>query len=50
MRRIPMKKMTEEFLKNSLAGESQAHIKYVAFADKAQQENLPNVARLFREP
>jgi len=23
-----MKKMTEEFLKNALAGESQAHVKY----------------------
>ncbi len=43
-----MKKMTEENLKSALAGESQAHIKYLAFADKAQQENLPNVARLFR--
>ena len=43
-----MKKMTEEFLKNALAGESQAHVKYAAFADKAQQENLPNVARLFK--
>jgi rubrerythrin len=43
-----MKKMTEEFLKNALAGESQAHVKYAAFAEKAAQENLPNVARLFR--
>ena len=43
-----MKKMTEDFLKNALAGESQAHVKYAAFADKAQQENLPNVARLFK--
>jgi rubrerythrin len=43
-----MKKMTEENLKNAFAGESQAHIKYLAFADKAQQENLPNVTRLFR--
>ena len=43
-----MKKMTEENLKNAFAGESQAHIKYLAFADKAQQENRPNVARLFR--
>lgn len=40
--------MTEENLKNAFAGESQAHIKYLAFADKAQQENWPNVARLFR--
>jgi len=43
-----MKKMTEEFLKNALAGESQAHIKYAAFAEKAQQEKFPNVARLFK--
>jgi rubrerythrin len=28
-----MEKMTEEFLKNALAGESQAHIKYAAFSD-----------------
>jgi len=43
-----MKKMTEEFLKNALAGESQAHVKYAAFAEKAAQENLPNVARIFK--
>jgi len=43
-----MRKMTEENLKNAFAGESQAHIKYLAFADKAQQENWPNAARLFR--
>ena len=43
-----MKKMTEENLKNAFAGESQAHIKYLAFADKAQQENWPNAARIFR--
>jgi len=42
-----MKKMTEEFLKNALAGESQAHVKYAAFAEKARRENLPNVARIF---
>ena len=43
-----MKKMTEENLKNAFAGESQAHIKYLAFAEKAEKEDLPNVARLFR--
>jgi len=43
-----MKKMTEDFLKNALAGESQAHVKYAAFAEKAAQENFPNVARIFR--
>jgi len=43
-----MKKMTEENLKNAFAGESQAHVKYMAFADKAAKENFPNVARLFK--
>ena len=40
-----MKKMTEENLKNAFAGESQAHIKYLAFADKAERENFSNIAR-----
>ncbi|MFQ6108391.1 MAG: rubrerythrin family protein, partial [Candidatus Aminicenantales bacterium] len=43
-----MKKMTEENLKNAYAGESQAHMKYLAFADKAENDDFPNVARLFR--
>lgn len=43
-----MKKETKENLENAFAGESQAHMKYMAFADKAEEENLPNVARLFR--
>jgi rubrerythrin len=43
-----MKKMTEENVKAALAGESQAHIKYLAFAEKAAAENLPNVARVFK--
>jgi rubrerythrin len=43
-----MKKMTEENLKGAFAGESQAHLKYLAFAEKAEQEKLPNVARLFK--
>lgn len=43
-----MKKKTEENLWNAFAGESQAHMKYMAFADKAEKDNLPNVARLFR--
>jgi rubrerythrin len=43
-----MKKMTEENVKGALAGESQAHIRYLAFAEKAAAENLPNVARVFR--
>jgi len=43
-----MKKMTEENVKAALAGESQAHIKYLAFAEKAVAEKLPNVARAFK--
>jgi len=43
-----MKKMTEENVEAALAGESQAHIKYAAFADKAAAENLPNVGRAFK--
>ncbi|MGB9004615.1 MAG: rubrerythrin family protein [Candidatus Aminicenantales bacterium] len=43
-----MKKNVEENLKTAFAGESQAHLKYQAFADKAESDKLPNVARLFR--
>jgi rubrerythrin len=43
-----MKKMTEANLSAAFAGESQAHMKYLNFAAKAEKENLPNVARLFQ--
>lgn len=43
-----MKKMTEENVKAALAGESQAHVKYAAFAEKAAAEKLPNIARTFK--
>ena len=43
-----MRKMTEQNVKDALAGESQAHIKYLAFSEKAAAENLPNVARAFK--
>jgi rubrerythrin len=39
---------TYDNLKNAFAGESQANQKYLSFAKKAEQEGLPNVARLFR--
>lgn len=39
---------TIDDLKESFAGESQANQKYRAFARKAEQEGLPNIARLFR--
>lgn len=43
-----MRKMTEENAKASFAGESQAHIKYLNFAQKADKEGKGNIARLFR--
>jgi len=43
-----MRKMTQENLKAAFAGESQAHMKYAIFADKAEEEGYPEVARLFR--
>jgi rubrerythrin len=42
-----MKEMTKEALQSALAGESQANIKYLAFAAKAEKEGKPNIARLF---
>jgi rubrerythrin len=42
-----MKEMTEANLKAAFAGESQAHVKYLNFAEKARREKLPNIARLF---
>jgi rubrerythrin len=40
--------MTQANLEAAFAGESQAHMKYLAFADKAEKEGFPEVARLFR--
>jgi len=39
---------TLDHLKEAFAGESQANQKYRAFAKKAEQDGLPNIARLFR--
>ena len=39
---------TQENLKLAFSGESQASQKYRAFARKAEQDGLPNIARLFR--
>ena len=43
-----MHKMTQANLEAAFAGESQAHTKYLIFADKAEQEGYPSAARLFR--
>jgi len=40
--------MTEENLKAAFAGESQAHMRYLIFADQADKEGKPNLARMFR--
>ncbi len=43
-----MHKMTERFLSDAYAGESQAFMKYNIWADKAEAEGKKNVARMFR--
>jgi rubrerythrin len=43
-----MHKMTEEFLNSAFSGESMAHMKYTIFAEVAEKEGYPNIARLFR--
>jgi rubrerythrin len=43
-----MRAMTRENMQAAFAGESQAHVKYLAFADKAEREGKPNIANLFR--
>ena len=40
--------MTHDSLKAAFAGESQAAEKYMVFAEQAEDEGLPNVAKLFR--
>ena len=43
-----MRKMTEQNLINAFGGESQAHMRYLHFADQAEKEEFSNVTRLFR--
>ncbi len=43
-----MRKMTGSNLQAAFAGESQAHMRYLIFADKAEKEGHANVARLFK--
>lgn len=43
-----MRQMTQANLEAAFAGESQAHMKYLVFAERAEREGFPNVARLFR--
>lgn len=39
---------TQDHLGEAFAGESQANRKYLAFAQQAEQDGFPNVAKLFR--
>lgn len=43
-----MKEVTLKNMQDAFAGESQAHMKYMIFADRAEREGFPNIARLFR--
>ena len=43
-----MKETTKANTQAAFAGESQARMKYTAFADIAEREGFPNIARLFR--
>ncbi|MBU1073490.1 rubrerythrin family protein [bacterium] len=43
-----MRAMTETNLKDAFAGESQAHMKYLAFAAKAEKDGYGKVALLFK--
>jgi len=43
-----MRKMTEDNLRTAFAGESQAHMRYLIFSRKAEEEGYPSVARLFK--
>jgi rubrerythrin len=42
-----VKDMTETNLRSAFGGESQAHIRYKIFAERAEKAGWPNVARLF---
>jgi rubrerythrin len=39
---------SEDNLKDAFAGESQANRKYLAFAERAERDGFPNIAKLFR--
>jgi len=43
-----MREMTKEFLETAFAGESMAHMRYLIFAEVAEKDGMPNLARLFR--
>jgi len=42
-----VREMTETNLRSAFAGESQAHMRYTIYAERAKKEGFSNVARLF---
>lgn len=38
--------MTADFLRQAYGGESMAHMRYLIWAEIAEQERMPNIARL----
>ena len=42
-----MNAMTQDNLRSAFGGESQAHMRYRIWAEKAKKDGFPNVARLF---
>ncbi|MBU5455658.1 rubrerythrin family protein [Caproiciproducens sp. MSJ-32] len=40
--------MTADFLRSAYGGESMAHMRYTIWADSAEKDGYPNIARLFR--
>ena len=43
-----MRKMTEKALQEAFAGESTAHMKYLIFAELAEEKGYKNLAKLFK--
>jgi rubrerythrin len=43
-----VKPMTKDALLSAFGGESMAHMRYLVFADIAEKEGFPNIARLFK--
>ena len=43
-----MKQMTKANIEAAFAGESQAHMKYAVYAEKAEREGFAQIAKLFR--
>ncbi len=43
-----MKETTKTNIGAAFAGESQAHMKYTVYAEKAEREGFPQIAKLFR--